>query len=131
MPSLNYLAVLVSAVVLFVLGGLWFSLIFANPWRRMMGITGPQASPGAALFAQLFVCALVTSWGMAAVLSHVGTMDVGRAIGFAILCWVGFAGATSYATAAAGGKQRAQWAIESGYNLVSFIVAAAILSAWH
>jgi hypothetical protein len=131
MPPVNYLAVLVSALVLFLLGGVWFSLLFANPWRRMQGVTGPQGSPGAVLFVQLFVCALLTSWGMAMVLNHAGPMEVGRAFGFAILCWLGFAGATSYATAAAGGKQRAQWAIESGYNLVSFIVAAVILSAWH
>ncbi len=127
----NYLAVLMSAVALFVLGGLWFSLLFANPWRRMQGITGPPQSPGAALFAQLFICAVVTSWGMAMVLNHVGPMESGRAVGFAIICWLGFAGATSYATAAAGGKQLAQWAIESSYNLVSFILAALILSAWH
>jgi Protein of unknown function (DUF1761) len=130
MPPVNYLAVLVSAIVLFVLGGLWFSLLFANPWRRMQGVTGPMGSPGAVLFAQLFVCALLTSWGMAMILNHAGPMEAGRAFGFAILCWLGFAGATSYATAAAGGKQRAQWAIESGYNLVSFIIAAVILSAW-
>jgi hypothetical protein len=97
----------------------------------MQGVTGPMQSPGAALFAQLFVCALLTSWGMAMVLSHAGPMETGRAFGLAVLIWLGFAGATSYATAAAGGKQRAQWAIESGYNLVSFIIAAVILSAWH
>lgn len=131
MSGVNYLAVLVSAVALFVLGGLWFSVLFSNPWRRMQGITDPMQRPSAVLFVQLFICALLTSWGMAMVLNHAGPMVSGRAIGFAILCWIGFAGATSYATAAAGGKQRAQWAIESGYNLVSFVIAAVILSAWH
>ena len=128
--SMNYLAVLVSAIVLFVLGGVWFSLIFANPWRRMMGVTDPQMSPGAALFVQFFICAVFTSWAMAAVLSHAGPMEAGRATGLAIICWLGFAGATSYATAKAGKKPVALWAIESGYNLVSFIIAAVILSVW-
>jgi hypothetical protein len=128
---INYLAVLVSGVVIFVLGGLWFSLLFAKPWLRMIGVTDPQASPGAALFVQFFVCALLTSWGMAMILSHAGPMEVGRAIGFGILCWLGFAGATSYATAKAGKKPVALWAIETGYNLVSFVIAAVILSAWH
>ena len=129
--SINYLAVLASAVATFVLGGLWFSLIFAKPWLRMMGVIDPQRSPGAALFLQLFICALFTSWGMAMILSHAGSMEAGRAVGFAILCWLGFAGATSYATAKAGKKPVALWAIETGYNLVSFIIAAVILSAWH
>jgi hypothetical protein len=129
MPPINYLAVLVTAVVVFLLGGLWFSLLFTKPWLRMMGIT-QQGSPGAALFAQFFVCALLTSWGMAVILSHAGSMEAGRAVGFAIICWIGFAGATSYSTAKAGKKPVALWAIESGYNLVSFIIAAVILSAW-
>jgi len=129
--SINYLAVLVSAVAIFVLGGLWFSLLFTKPWLRMMGVTGPQGSPGAALFVQFFVCALLTSWAMAMILSQAGPMEAGRAIGFGILCWLGFAGATSYATAKAGKKPVALWAIESGYNLASLIIAALILSAWH
>lgn len=129
MSPINYLAVLVSAVVLFVLGGLWFSLLFAKPWLRMMGIT-EQGSPGAGLFLQFFVCALLTSWCMAMVLSHAGPMEAGRAIGFGIICWLGFAGATSYATAKAGKKLTGLWAIETSYNLVSFIIAAVILSVW-
>lgn len=129
MSPINYLAVLVSAVVLFVLGGLWFSLLFAKPWLRMMGIT-EQGSAGAGLFLQFFVCALLTSWCMAMVLSHAGPMEAGRAIGFGIICWLGFAGATSYATAKAGKKLTGLWAIETSYNLVSFIIAAVILSVW-
>ena len=129
--SINYLAVLVSPLVIFVLGGLGFSLLFAKPWLRMMGVTDPQGSPGTALFVQFFVCALLTSWAMAMILNHAGPMAAGRAIGFGILCWLGFAGATSYATAKAGKKPVALWSIETGYNLVSFIIAAVILSAWH
>jgi hypothetical protein len=71
----------------------------------MMGVTDPQRSAGAALFVQFFVCALLTSWGMAMILSHAGPMEVGRAIGFGILVWLGFAGATSYATARAARSQ--------------------------
>jgi hypothetical protein len=34
MPPINYLAVLVTGVVVFVLGGPWFSLLFTKPWRQ-------------------------------------------------------------------------------------------------
>jgi len=128
MAPINYLAVLVSALVLFVLGGVWFSGLFSKPWRRMMGVTGPMQSPGVALFAQFFVCALFTSIAMAVVLAVAAHM---QPIELAVACWLGFAGATSYSTAKAGKKPTALWAIESGYNLVSFIIAAVILSAWH
>jgi len=39
-PTINYLAVLVSAVIFFIIGGLWYSpLMFANPWIKAMGFS--------------------------------------------------------------------------------------------
>jgi hypothetical protein len=46
------------------------------------------------------------------------------------LCWVGFAGATSFGTALFSARSKALWMIDSGYNLVSFVVAGLILAAW-
>ncbi len=130
--SINYLAVLVSAVVIFVLGGLWFSLLFAKPWLRMMGVTDPQGSPGAALLVQFFVCALLTSWGMAMILSHAGT-DGGRARD---RLWHPVLARVSPARPAMRrrkrGRSRSRYGrSRPGYSLVSFIIAAVILSAWH
>ena len=37
LPHVNYLAVLVSGVVIFLLGGVWYSkLLFAKPWVALM-----------------------------------------------------------------------------------------------
>ena len=36
-PHVNVLAVLVSGVAIFILGGLWYSpALFAKPWARLM-----------------------------------------------------------------------------------------------
>ena len=33
LPALNYLAVLVAGIVIFMIGGLWYSpVLFAKPW---------------------------------------------------------------------------------------------------
>ena len=45
-------------------------------------------------------------------------------------CWLGFAAATSYATAVFSMQPKGLWLINSGYNLVSFMIAGAILGAW-
>jgi hypothetical protein len=45
-------------------------------------------------------------------------------------CWLGFAGATSFATALFSMKPKELWLINSGYNLVSFVIAGAILGVW-
>jgi uncharacterized membrane protein YjfL (UPF0719 family) len=39
MPHVNYIAVLVAAIVVFVLGWLWYSpLLFYKPWMRARGM---------------------------------------------------------------------------------------------
>ena len=42
-PAINYLAVLVAAIVIFVLGGLWYSpLLFAKRWTALQNRTEEQ-----------------------------------------------------------------------------------------
>ena len=65
--SLNYLAVLVSAVAIFMLGGLWYSpVMFAKKWVALQGKSMEEMSGGAspALYVQVFICGLVTSFVM-------------------------------------------------------------------
>jgi hypothetical protein len=43
---------------------------------------------------------------------------------------VGFAAATSLATTLFSAQPKALWLINSGYNLVSFVIAGIILALW-
>ena len=141
MPHVNYLAVLVTGVVIFVLGGLWYSpMLFAKPWTRMMGKSEEEmktymASPKAKkemplMYAMAFVTAVVIAWVMAIVVNHFPPVTVIRGVEVGALCWLGFAAATSLATAMFSMQPKALWLINSGYNLVSFILAGVILGAW-
>ena len=141
MPQVNYIAVLVTGAVIFALGGLWYSpLLFAKRWTRMMGKTEEEMkaymeSPKAKsemplMYAMAFVTALLIAWVMAIVVNHFPPFSVLRGSEVGGLCWLGFAAATSYATATFSMQPRGLWLINSGYNLVSFVVAGAILAAW-
>jgi len=57
-----------------------------------------------------------------------GTAFDGACIG--ALCWVGFAGATSFGSALFSGKPKTLWLIDSGFNLAAFILAGVILALW-
>jgi hypothetical protein len=63
-------------------------------------------------------------------MSSVVTPDVAHGALFGLACWIGFAAPTSYATAIFSGTPKQRWAIDSGYNLVSFILAGIILAVW-
>ena len=135
MPQVNYLAVLVSAVVIFLLGGLWYSpVLFAKKWIALMGKSEDELKAGAGsmpiTYVQAFICGLLVSWVLAVILNHFVNLTALRGAMVGALCWVGFAGATSYATALFSGKSKQLWLIDSGYNLVSFVLAGIILALW-
>jgi hypothetical protein len=137
MPHVNYLAVLVGGLVIFLVGGLWYSpLIFAKRWVALQGRTMEQMKAHAAganmplVYLGAFVCGLITAWMLAAFMSHMGRQNwmIGAHVG--ALAWLGFAAPTSFATALFSMKPKQLWLIDSAYNLVAFVLAGAIIGAW-
>jgi len=139
-PAINYLAVFVVAILIFVLGGLWYSpVLFAKRWIALQGRTEEQMRAEAAasnmpmMYLAAFICAFIQAWVMAMVVGHmsqVAEMGIAHAAIFSALLWLGFAATTSYATALFSGKPRQLWLIDSTYNLVSFVLAGIILATW-
>ena len=143
-PPINYLAVLVAAVVIFALGGLWYSpVLFVKKWIALQNRTEEQMRAEAAaanmplLYISAFVTALLTALVMAHLLGHFAAavdpnMAPSAAHGamFGFVCWLGFAAPTSYGTAIFSGKPKQLWLIDTTYNLVAFVLAGAILGAW-
>ena len=135
-PQVHYLAVLAAGLAIFVLGGLWYSpALFAKRWMSLQGVTEEELkakSQGSMplLYVQAFISGLVIAWAMAVMLNHFVDLTLLRAALVGVLCWVGFAAATSYASAIFSQKPKLLWLIDSGFNLVSFVIAGIILAAW-
>jgi uncharacterized protein DUF1761 len=139
-PAVNWLAVLAAAVVMFALGGLWYSpVLFVKKWMALQGRTEEQMRAEAAaanmplMYTSAFVCALITAIVMAHIMTHMAAiMPTGAVHGafFGFMAWLGFAAPTSYGTALFSGKPKQLWFIDSMYNLVSFVLAGLILAAW-
>lgn len=95
MGHVNYLAVLVAAVAVFVLGWLWYSpLLFFKPWMRLRGLD-PEAAmknakmPGGKLvmeFARCFVLAFV----IARLIGLLGVTSWLIGIHSGLMLWIGF-----------------------------------------
>jgi len=139
-PAVNYLAILVAAIVIFILGGLWYSnILFARKWIALQGRTEEQMKAQAAsanmplMYFSAFVCAFLIAWVMAHLIAHMAAVTevtAGHGALFGVICWLGFAAPTSYATALFSGKPRQLWLIDTTYNLVSFVLAGIILAVW-
>jgi hypothetical protein len=135
MPSLNYLGVLVSAIVVFALGALWYSpMLFARQWVAAHGYTPEQmaemrAGMGKA-YGVTFLCYLV----LAAVMNIlVNRMLIGTALGgvkLGTIIWLGFAATIGLTGNVFSGKRLAVYAIDTSYQLVYLIVVGVILAIW-
>jgi len=68
---------------------------------------------------------------LAVVINHFQPYSMMRGAEMGVICWLGFAAPTSFATAIFSCKPKALWAIDSGFNLASFVIAGVILSMWH
>jgi len=76
-PPINWLAVFVVAIVIFVLGGLWYSpALFAKRWIALQGKTEEQMRAEAAsanmplLYVGAFVTSLLIAITLALILGH-------------------------------------------------------------
>ena len=136
LTEVNYAAVLTCGVVIFILGGLWYSpLLFAKKWIALMGMTEAEIKAASSKsmglnYLAVFICALVIAWVLAVVMNHFQHLSALRGAMIGALCWLGFAGATSFGTALFSMKPKQLWLINSGYNLVCFVLAGVILAVW-
>src|SRR5215472_7075497 len=96
-PNVNYLAVLVAAIAVFLLGGLWYSpLLFAKKWIALMGKPEDELKAASSsmplAYVSVFFCGLLTSFALAVVLNHFTEPTPLRGAAVGALCWLGFAG---------------------------------------
>ena len=133
---INYLAVLVSGVAIFILGGLWYSkAMFVKPWMMALGIpdkppTEEQKKMMPMMLAQAFIGAVVSSYIMAVLLNHFINLTALRGACVGAGVWFGFGGVTSYVNGNFAQRSKMVWAIDAGYNVVSFAIAGVILALW-
>lgn len=130
MPHVNWLAVLAAAAASFVLGGLWYSVLFARPWQAAAGVSDEQVRGGnkPMMFAVAFVIALAQSAVFAMFLGQV-TLGFGIGAGFAAgLFWVGAGLALTYVFER---RPLSLTLINGGYATLQFTLIGAILGAWH
>jgi hypothetical protein len=135
MANVNYLAVFVAAVAVFILGWLWYSpLLFFKPWMRLRGLD-PEAAmagakmPGGKLLVELVRC-IVLAFAISLFLSHLGVHTWRGAIHFGLLYWVGFPVVILVGSVLWENMPWKVAAIHAGDWLVKMVVISLIVTLW-
>lgn len=130
LSTINWLAVLAAAISSFIIGGLWYGPLLGKAWMRAAGVgeeTLKQGSQGM-IFGVSFALQLVAAAVLALFIGPEADLAFGLAAGGAVgLFWVSTAFGVVYLFER---RPLGHWAINSGYQVLAFLVMGAILGAW-
>jgi hypothetical protein len=131
--EMNYLAVLVGAVISVIIGAAWYStVLFGNAWLVLVGKTKEQAakdfSPLKIVWA--LVWGFVTSYGLARVIVWTGKATLVDGVLVGVLTCVVFAIASIAVNHSFEGRPVKLTVIYAGHHLVAFAAIGAMLGAW-
>ncbi len=130
--TVNYAAILISAIVFMALGMLWYSkLFFGKKWAILIGLNEGEKPQGAGKsYAISFISALVMAVVLTMVIGDGTGAWYGAQIGFWM--WLGFVGTAmlSEFLYAIKPKPWPLYYINTGYYLVSMIIMSIILASW-
>ena len=128
----NYLAIAISAVAYWMLGALWYGVLFGQRWMALEGITMEQAKSMNPVLP--YIITLVLNLLIAFVLAQLclwrnaNTAARGAAVG--VLLWIGIVGPIVLTTYMYEMRSMELFAINEFYPLVGLCLMGVILGAW-
>src|SRR3989442_4914500 len=134
--NVNILAVLVAALLTFVVGAFWSSpILFARQWMQAQGYTPEKIAEMkkrgvTRAYVVSALCYFVMAHVVALLASYTNSTTVVQGLWLRLLAWLGVAatiGATGHMFSE---KPIAPCVIGAGYQLASLLIIVALLSAW-
>ncbi len=130
MMEVNYLAVLVAAIVSMAVGFVWYTVLFGKPWTKLMGYTKESIEKDKAnmgkTYSISFVLALVTAYVLFHVMemseAYFGNPMVTTGLMTAFWSWLGFVMPVQATDVLFGGRKSWKlFAINTGYQLAQLL----------
>lgn len=126
---INYLAVLIAAVIGYVISMFWYSpLLFGTRWLKLTKIKNPK--PTVWVIVLGFIATLIFNYVMALLVDYAGITSFGGGAVFGILLWIGFI-ATTLLSGVLYRKESLQlyW-IDTVPYLISMALICGLFGAW-
>lgn len=128
---LNYLAILVAALVQMVVGALWYSpLLFSKQWSKAVGKTMDEMRGSGTAYVFPAIGALLTAYVMAHIVDYTGAVSLAQGLQTGFWVWLGFTLPAIAVDVVFAGRNKELLYINAGYHLVNMLLAGAILAVW-
>jgi len=130
----NYPAVVVCAAAHWLLGGLWYDLLFSKPWMALEHMSDAQVNSANPMWIGPFILTFLLNLLIAFVLAQVciwrNANTAGRGAAIGILLWLGIVGPINFTTYMYEMRSKELFAINEFYSLAGLCLMGAILGAW-
>src|SRR3954453_15217537 len=127
---MNWLAILCAGAAYWVLGYVWYSLLFGKMYMaEQIRHRGEQSGGGGGMGPKLvgtFVCNLIAAAALAYLFKRTAISDLNHALRLAAVAGIGWAGTALTCVYIWDSKPTKVWMIDVGYNFVGAIVMAII-----
>ncbi len=139
MVPINLFAVLVSAIVAFIVGFLFHGPLFGKLWMKLADIHPTGNEKFKDMIPQMvwnFVSNFVTAYVLATIYAYVSTSHISNGAGIAtgVMCaflvWVGFLVTSSSIEVIWMGRKVKLWLFECASSLVVMLAMGIIISLW-
>jgi len=128
----NYPAVLVCAVVYWLLGALWYDVLFAKQWMAFEQFTDAQTKSLGPVWPYVLALAfnLLIAWVLAQICIWRNANTAARGAAIGVLLWLGIVGPITFTTYMYEMRPKGLFAINEFYPLVGLCLMGAILGGW-
>lgn len=125
----NYPAVVVCAIVYWLIGGLWYGYLFTKPWMALEGPQPNNANPTLP-YIVTFLLNLLIAFVLAQICVWRNANNASRGAAIGVLLWLGVVGPVTFTTYMYENRPKELFAINEFYPLVGLCAMGAILGAW-
>ncbi len=134
---INYLAVVVSAVVAMAIGAIWWGPLFGKEWIAANGLDKLSHEKQAemkrsmgGLYVQQFLLSIISAVVLVTVIHMTNSTGAVAGIKVAVMLWLGFVLPVQYGQKLWGNKSYRITLLSLISSLITVIITGAILGAW-
>jgi hypothetical protein len=124
--------VIVSAVLQWLLGGIWYGVIFRKSWMKLVGFSETE-KPKNRIFGMVvsFIACFLLSFVLAHMVGWAGSQTFTGGSKIAIICWLGFMAPPLFTQHIFENRRANLFAINASYWLLAMALGGGIMGAFH
>ena len=128
----NYLAVFVAAIAYWLLGAIWYGVVFGEAWMALEHMTAEQARSMNPVLPYVITLVLnvLIAYALAQICIWRNADTLGRGASVGVLLWIGFVGPVTFTTYMYEMRPKELYAINQFFPLAGFVLMGAILGGW-